>query len=923
MRIVLLIFSVIVFGFAVAVHRAQTKKPDAKKSISVKKTPTPTPKKAASTSKKAETKSAAVVKKPVANKPKPKPTPEIKDEKAELEKAFATDDPELKIKLLTTFLAEFPKSEQRTRALESITAARVAIGEGHFESGDRIDGLKFYRKAIEDAPVPYSEKLFKEIIVRVPASLYFRGEQKDAIEIATLIEKNVAANVLQLLSLANFYLSIENPAGARRLAESVIKIDEKSSPAFQVLGTANRMNFDLDAAEADFVKALELDPESTNARRGLADMKRALGKPAEALALYDELIAKDVEDLPAQTGRIMSLFETGKRSEAEAELSKAIEAVTGNFVLLANAAYWYAANGENAKAIDLSGKAIAAEPRFVWAHIALARAMINDGRFTEAEQVLLKAKSYGNFPTIEFEIAAARYAGGFYREAADELRKSFIVKNGTVSTKLGRRVEKSGSGFLELLALERKSSILAPQGAERKETDEHLKALVEFNGVLAEKSPDATKAAALADAFVNGTDKMRYHRQIFAANELLKKHIAPATAFELSRTSIASVDDGLDVAMPAAPIMAEELYESRTAAVAAGRYVLVPDVSKQTLSAIARGRIEEIAGLSLIQQKDYAEAAIRLRRAISVLPEKSIWWRSSLWKLGTALEADGKPKEALDAYVKNYNSTDPDAVKYIAVASVYEKINGSIDGLESLIGPRPKTAVDQKAEETVKKKAVETKDSIPEKGGEIISKSDVPKPLEEKPPVKTEIPDDADSKIEDPKPSDVKPIEEKKAAKPLFEPVIIDVKKDNAAPQKKKEEPEETKPPKPVIEKAVEEKTEVDQSGNGRPRIVEGKEISTDGQPPCSILVSQENISLIGGGGSIGILVEFDGGGDPKQITAVSSSPTDISVSPDADPLAGAKQLLFYIRSLTPVAGEYQVSFSAPCGKKELTVKVR
>jgi tetratricopeptide (TPR) repeat protein len=311
-----------------------------------------------------------------------------------------------------------------------LTAARVAAGDAKLEVGDRENGLKLIRQAIQEAPVPYPEKLFFEIVSRVPAGVYFRGEHEAALEIASAIEKNSTSNVPQLLALANFHLSTENGAEARRLAEAAIKLDEKSSAAYQTLGMANRLNFDLEASSEAFAKASELDPESIIVRRSLADMKRALGKPDEAIALYAEVLAKDPGDLPSQTGRILSLFESGKRSDAELELSRAIDGNSANVVLLAGAAYWYGSAGEPDKAIDLAGKAIAAEPRYIWSHIALARAYSAEGRFSEAEQTLLKAKKYGNFATLEYEIASVRFANGFYREAADELRKSFVAKTG-------------------------------------------------------------------------------------------------------------------------------------------------------------------------------------------------------------------------------------------------------------------------------------------------------------------------------------------------------------------------------------------------------------------------------------------------------------------------------------------------------------
>src|SRR5215213_7242553 len=110
------------------------------------------------------------VKKPIA-KAQPK-----KDEKAEVEKAIAIENAEQKAAALVKFLTDFPNTESRAQVLESLTAARVAASEAKFEAGDSVAAVKLARKAIEEAPVPYPEKLFVAAISKTPALLYFRGE---------------------------------------------------------------------------------------------------------------------------------------------------------------------------------------------------------------------------------------------------------------------------------------------------------------------------------------------------------------------------------------------------------------------------------------------------------------------------------------------------------------------------------------------------------------------------------------------------------------------------------------------------------------------------------------------------------------------------------------------------------------------------
>ncbi len=212
---------------------------------------------------------------------------------------------------------------------------------------------------------------------------------------------------------------------------------------------------------------------------------------------------------------------------------------------------------------------------------------------------------------------------------------------------------------------------------------------MEITERLASDAPNETELATLTDEFVKGDDKMKLHRQMYSATLLLQKNVILPKVLELVKAAVGNADAGLEVSTPAAAVMASELYESRTIAFSRNEIIVVPEVPRQTLSAILRGRIEELTGWTLYQQKSYPEAVVRLRRAISVLPEKSAWWRSSMWRLGSALEAEGKDKEALDSYVASYKTDRPNVYKYAVVEAAYKKVHGNTDGLEALIGPNP------------------------------------------------------------------------------------------------------------------------------------------------------------------------------------------------------------------------------------------
>ncbi len=906
-------------------------------------------------------------------KPTKKPTnfvkttaPKTGGEKEEFEQAVSQKNAAERIMALHKFAETFPQSNEKIRALELVVSARAQIADEKLRLGDAAGGIELFTIAVRDVPKPISDKLFTDILLQIPTNLFFRSQQAAAIEVAKLIEEKIDGNANQLLGLATFYLGTENAAESKRLAEKALAINPNLPAAYQTLGLANRLNFQLEEAANTYAKALEIDANSIVSKRSLAEMKRAIGKTDDSIALYREILAKDESDAAAQTGLALALFDADKKAEAEAETAKSLGQNPNNLSLLVGAAYWYAAHGDGGKAFELAQKAIAVEPRYTWAYIALARGLVQQKRPLDAEKALLTARQYGSFPTLDYEIASVRLAAGFYREAAEELRKSFVLKEDALETKLGGRVPIQAKNFIELLALERRASIFEPLAADSSENADKLKSLLDFSQKLAAADADESAISNAADAFVKGDDRMKIHRQIFIASQLSENKKDLPKVLELTKAAVGGVDTALDVVNPAAAILADELYESRTIAILRGQLIIVPDISHQTLTSILRGRIEEISGWALYQQGKTGEAVVRLKRAVSVLPEKSAWWRGSMWRLGTALDANGKSKEALDAYIKSYTNEESDSAKRIIIESVYQKINGSLAGLDEKIGAKPVTTIlgktnsETESTETVARNSAEkvSEPSAPvqissapeikatseptlkptpeikaptpkvkmtpepspiptaEQNAQIAAtEKSLPEPKSDNAPVVLPSPEPADEKkptVEKPKPE----TDLDKSLKPLFEPVIITVPNPKTPNPKVKTNDDE------ATETSPDEKND---SEHNRPRIVTDKKSGTSVEEAaqCKITVSQETVSLINGGGNLGILVGFEGAGDFKELTASSVSPKDIEVTLEPEIGVQSARAFFIIKSISSNKGEYTVTFSAPCGKKNILVKVR
>ena len=983
----------------------------------------------------------------------PKPTktvvPKLGTETEEFEKAKAITDKNEKIAALQTFIKNFPASTEIVRAQGLIVSARAQLGDEKLRAGETQAGIDLFKLAVTEAPMPVPDDLFTKVILGFPINLDSVGQRGAAFDIVKMIEEKIGANAAQILDLSKFYINVKYGTEAIRLAQKSVELAPDSANAYQVLAIANRLNFRLQDAANAYAKSLELNGELPGNRQHLAEMKRALGKNDEAITIYREILANDSADIAAQTGLTLALFGADKQTEAEAELNQSLAAMPNNVKLLTGAAYWYAAHGQNEKAIEFSQKAIAVDRNFVWAYIAQARALSAQGKPLEAENMLLSARltigQSSDFPTFDYELASARLAAGLYREAAETLKRNFVVnKEGLIETYIGNRILADAKSFTELLSLERQADLFEATSADTAENTNRLKSLLEFQQKL--DAPDATETdlALTADNFAKGGDNMRLHRQLFAASRLLQKKTALPKVLELMQSAIGGVDSALNVSAPSAAVLADEIYDSRQYAISQNLVIVVPDIPRQTLSAILRGRIEDIAGWTYYEQNNSGQSVVRLKRALSILPDKSTWWRASQWRLGKVLETGGNEKEALEAYLKGYNKDLPDIEKRAVIEGLYQKVNGNLDGLDARIGPKPETSTtvaktENKTEQTTTDN-VKTPDSVP-----ITETSPTPKPAETPSPipevkteptpeiktdptpeVKTEptpqvntdikalpenlpsitpektpevspsptpepLPKTEENKIpetkteptpetsptpqtisetktestpqnnpevkteptptpspENPEPTPVSTTVEptpSKTPKPLFDPVIITVGKtetpktentDTKSTDKKIPEPvqkteptEKTNPENnPTENKLPENKSdEKILTGENRPRIIvtenSGAKTVTEEILSCKIVVNQEKISLLNGGGSVGIEVSFEDTGDLKQITGASSSPGDVEVALDTDINTGSKKLFFIVRSVSAKTGAFSVTFEAPCGKKEILVTVR
>lgn len=612
------------------------------------------------------------------------------DDAAEIEEVelTLTKPFEERINLLKKFLDAHPDSSAKTRALELLISSYAASGDERLKKGDSVAGVEQLLLAISEAPLTSSDKLFAGVISQIPLNLYLRGERAAADNAARNIIAKFGADPSRLLSVAGFYIAIERGEEARQIAMQAIKLAPDLATAHQTLGLAWHVSLRLDEAAAEYKRALELDPKSKAARRGLADLRRAFGKDEEALALYRELLASDATDKGARAGLVISLLDLGRIDEARTEMESALKAEPKNLPLLSSTAYWFAAHKENDAALGLGNRAVELEPRYTWSHVAVARALIAQRNPLAAEGVIRFARQYGKFPTLDYELANALISAGLYEEAAEVLTQTFRFTNDKIETRLGGRITAQASNFIELLTPERQASLFQLAAADSESGSKVLKDLLVLATVLNPSTGTIDEQAAVAAAkeFASGNDAARAHRELYAATRLLQKGVGFQTAYELAEAARTSADAALTVPAVTLAVQADEYREIRARAISAGGTANIVDAPANILSNILRGHIEDTSGWALFNLDKVDEAVDHLNRAVNIFPAGTPGLRASQWHLGAALERQGKNEEAISYYIKSYSAAGPDPVRRGVIEKLYRRVNGSLEGLDERIG---------------------------------------------------------------------------------------------------------------------------------------------------------------------------------------------------------------------------------------------
>lgn len=192
-------------------------------------------------------------------------------------------------------------------------------------------------------------------------------------------------------ALGSVQVGVLPPIEARRraveAATKALEFDAASAEAYSALGYANHYNWQWIAAESDFKRAIELNPNYANAHNFYASYLMSRGRVDESIAASNRARELDPFSLSISANRGF-LLENARRYNEAIEQLRAVIAMDPNHYQ----AYWflghtYAANKQFAEAVAAAEKAVELSNRAPGALGILGLAYGMAGRKAEATKI--------------------------------------------------------------------------------------------------------------------------------------------------------------------------------------------------------------------------------------------------------------------------------------------------------------------------------------------------------------------------------------------------------------------------------------------------------------------------------------------------------------------------------------------------------
>lgn len=301
-----------------------------------------------------------------------------------------------------------------------------ALSQLHAQSGKRDEALRTVRAGLKAVP---KDKRFE--LTWTLANLLLDDDQMDEARQAIAEVRAVSpsnAEYLQARCLMQQGRWFEAAKHFEKLRPRVQPIKELAFQVDLFLGSCHEQLDEPTQQLAAFRRAVQADPTSLPARRGVATALWALGQTAEALAQYRAVLRDTANKAEAarwrvEYARMMMQANAGRTSSNLARVEEEVAAARKDLppgsadaeLLRAEVLF---ARGERSQAEEVLRAATKTLPKRYEPWVALAGLALNAGQSDRAEELLRQARA--KFPNdIEFRLAEVRFwPSGARSEAA-------------------------------------------------------------------------------------------------------------------------------------------------------------------------------------------------------------------------------------------------------------------------------------------------------------------------------------------------------------------------------------------------------------------------------------------------------------------------------------------------------------------------
>ena len=238
------------------------------------------------------------------------------------------------------------------------------------------------------------------------------------------------ADIYSRLPIATDIRSGDAMAKATRSAVEALRLDDTAASAHTALGWINfYYEWKWDVSEAEFRRALQLDPHDFSAHLGYAHLLSSTGRHAEALKSVDRAISLDPQSPIAHALKAQFLLFAGRVAEAKTEIEQTLASAPAFWVALVQLGRVHEGESDIASAVDTYRKAGLTAGTL--APLAFeTQALFTAGRSEEAERSLLRLRqesANGYLPP--YFIASIEAAAGKHDAAIASLERAFIERD--------------------------------------------------------------------------------------------------------------------------------------------------------------------------------------------------------------------------------------------------------------------------------------------------------------------------------------------------------------------------------------------------------------------------------------------------------------------------------------------------------------